>query len=360
MSGSMWMYFVLMISCVVFAKYAQANKQVGYMWLIVLFLTLIAGLRSVNVGIDTVSYTKMFNMLAEGYSDAWFGAERSFLALIRSLQYFSESPTFLFLLFSFITNVLIVFRIWEFREEISLPWAIFYFYACYYFFTFNIVRQMVAVAVVFWGTRYVQKEKYIRYLLVLAVACVFHQSALLGLLYLAADIIWKNKWNWKEKIRKRRIFLIPILCAVALGAAFVLIKASKYLHYFTNVTINIGVLVPMKLAFLAAFIVMVKYTSGKWGGREESALPSYINKNVVSYYGFGLFLSLCGYFYPFMDRIGLYFAIFGCLFVGYVRKKTKNPWLVYTVFTVLLILPFLKDLFAGGQGQLPYEFFWQQ
>lgn len=361
MSGSIWLYLILLATCVVFAKYAQETRQGIYWWAVMLFLTLFAGLRGVSVGVDTPKYTQIFRMLAEGYPDAWFGEERTFLNLVRALQCISESPTFLFLLFAFITNLFVFWRIWDFRYAISLPWSVFYYYACFYFFTFNVMRQMVAVAIVFWGTRYIQKGKYIPFLIAVAVACIFHQSALLGLAFLAGDILFKNKWDWQGKLKAYKKKLLPIVSALGvlvLIGGIVVLRASGYLRYFTNVTLNLGVLVPMKLCFVAAFIWLVKQKSGKWGGT-DGLTCEYCNKNVTSYYGLGLLLSLFGYFYSFMDRIGLYFLIFGCVFVGYIWRRAKTKWLLYVIFAVLLILPFIKDLFAGGHGQLPYKFFWQ-
>ena len=115
----------------------------------------------------------------------------------------------------------------------------------------------------------------------------------------------------------------------------------------------------MRLIFVAAFVIMVKVVSGKWGGKTVTGITSFFNRNVVSYYAFGLCISMLGYMFPYVDRIGLYFSVYGCPFVGYVYKKAKHPVYVIAAYVVIILLPFAMVLIGGGQGQLPYAFFWQ-
>lgn len=365
MIGSICLYLVVLTGCLLLAYRAQETNKSLWVWIVVMCLSLIVGLRGYTVGVDTDNYVEIFQNVAAGNSEAVQGTERTFLLIVRILQLFSKSHTFLFLIFSFVTNALMIFRIWEFRNIISFPWAIIYFFGCFFFFTFNIMRQMVAVAMIFWGTRYVQRKIYWKFLLIMAVAALFHQSALLGLLYLVIDVLCFKKTRQiyidliKNIVKDSKIVAAIGLCLGLLAVVFVAIKASKYIHYFTNVTLDVGFLVPLKLLVLCAFACMVKHESGKWGGIGRKAIQRYMDQNVVIYYGVGLCISLLGYSFHFMDRIGLYFTPFGCLFVGYLIKKARHRWIALAVLGVVVILPLAMDLCSGGQGQLPYMFFWQ-
>ena len=123
---------------------------------------------------------------------------------------------------------------------------------------------------------------------------------------------------------------------------------------------NVGFLIPLKISVLAFYVVMLKLLSGHWLGRKIHGQYEYMNTFVVIYYGLGLFITLLGYFFQFMDRIGLYFTVCGCLFMGHIAKRTRYPVLVRIIFAVVIGIPFIMDLLSGGQGQLPYKFFWQQ
>lgn len=354
MLESVLLYIALFAECIYLAKRADDTKKKRYVWLIVAILSVFVGIRGSSVGIDTPKYIENFGHIARGNAHLVFGAERTFVKIVQILQIVSKSPVFLFLAFSFITNGLILFRLWDFREDISFMWAFIYFYACFYFFTFNIVRQMVAVAIVFWGTRFVQKEKYIPFLACVVAAFCFHQSALLGILYLVLDFLQKEKWS------RHKVLFTAFLCAGIMGGSFILLKASKYLHYFEDIRMDIGFLIPLKICFLGLYAFAVKQFSGHWGGEKIDGQYDFVNTFVVGYYGLGLGITLLGYFFTFMDRIGLYFSVVGCIFMGHVAKKAKHTTLVWAAFVIMIGVPFIMDLFSGGQGQLPYQFFWQK
>lgn len=353
MIGSIFLYVALLAECIYLAKRAQDTQKKRYVWLIVAILSVFVGIRGSSVGIDTAKYMENFGHIARGNAHLVFGAERTFVKIVQILQFFSKSPVFVFLVFAFLTNGLILFRLWEFRGRIAFVWAFIYFYACFYFFEFNIVRQMVAIAIVFWGTRFVQKEQYVLFLACVVAAFLFHQSALLGVLYLGVDFLQKEKWT------RHKVLFTAFLCAGILGGGFFLLKASKYLHYFKNIKMDIGFLIPLKISFLALYIVLLKQLSGHWLGRKIKGRYEYINTFVVIYYGVGLFITLLGYFFSFMDRIGLYFTVCGCVFMGHLAKRTRYPLMLRIIFAVIIGIPFAMDLLSGGQGQLPYKFFWQ-
>ncbi|MBR2009549.1 MAG: EpsG family protein, partial [Peptococcaceae bacterium] len=109
------------------AYYAQKTNKTRYVWLMVLCLSVIAGLRSVNVGIDTKTYNQMFiNIAAGNYGDV-FGAEKTFVWIVRFLQIIIKSPVYVFLMLSLLTNTLIIFRLWDFRKQTSFLIAFAYY-----------------------------------------------------------------------------------------------------------------------------------------------------------------------------------------------------------------------------------------
>lgn len=365
MTASILLYVTLFAVCLLLARTAQKKNKTEYVWLIILALTLVVGLRAYSVGIDTANYVRMFQLVAREKSNRVYGAERSFLLLVKALQIFHKSPSFILLAFSFITNTFVLFRAWEFRDRISFPTALLYFFGNQFFLTFNIVRQMVAVALIFWGTRYVEKSQYKKFLLVTVIAALFHQSALLGLVYLVVDIlVWEKKrkalWHFVlHAAVKHKKMIKPAIVMVLLALVLIGVKASKYIHYFTNISFDIGLLVPLKLVVLTVFVLHVRMRSGKWGGVSEDLDEAYVNRDVVVCYGLGLCIAFAGSFFAYMNRIGLYFTPYGCLFWGYIEKSDGKKWLKYAAVAVIILWPLWRDIVSGGQGQLPYMFIWQ-
>lgn len=66
------------------------------------------------------------------------------------------------------------------RESVSFLDACFYFFtSTLYYNYFSMMRQWMAVAILFWGARYLRDDKMIKYFLVCLAAAVFHTSALI-------------------------------------------------------------------------------------------------------------------------------------------------------------------------------------
>ncbi len=126
-------------------------------------MALLSGLRGISVGKDTRSYTDTFEMILHNQRVelSWTGIETSFINLCSILQKINTSPQFLFVLFSFLINGFIIVRFWDFRYVASFTWMMIAYYIGFYFMTFNIMRQFCAIAIIFWGTRYIDRKKYI-------------------------------------------------------------------------------------------------------------------------------------------------------------------------------------------------------
>ncbi len=348
-TGSILLYIALLLLCVGSAYYAEKKDTLQIVLLSVLIISLVAGLRGDGVGLDTPTYNRIFELLMQGKIDAVHGAEVTFKYITRLFLLIFQSIPAVFFVYALLTNGLMILRLWDFRKRICFPVAIACYYAAFYFFTLNIMRQCVAIAIVFFATRYLEKNKIFVFLVGVLVASLFHQSALLGILYLL--ICYKGWRNLAMRMnlskRKRRILYVTALLAVV----FVLIwKASKYIHYFLEVSPHFGLLLPTKIVAVLLWATL----TGR--GRKKNT-DAFLCQDIVKCYLLGLFLSLAGYFYPFMDRIGLYFTVCESIFLGYVYKE-YDAKVIRTIVVLWIVVPFAIDVCSGGQGQLPYYFFW--
>lgn len=348
-TGSILLYVALLLLCVGNAYYAEKKDNLQIVLFSVLIISLIAGLRGDGVGLDTPTYNRIFELLMQGKIDAVHGAEVTFRYITRLLLLIFQSIPVVFCVYALLTNGLMILRLWDFRKRISFPVAMACYYASFYFFTLNIMRQCVAIAIVFWATRYLEKKKIFVFLIWVLVASLFHQSALLGMLYsLICYTGWGNLAVQLNLSKKKRMMLYAVTLLVVI---FVLImKASKYLHYFFEMSPHFGVLLPTKIAAVLLWATLTDR------GRRKNT-DAFLCQNIVRCYLLGLFLSLTGYFYPFMDRIGLYFTVCESIFLGYVYKE-YDAKVIRIIVVLWIVVPFAIDVCSGGQGQLPYYFFW--
>lgn len=353
------------------SKAASARNKFGYLMAAVVLLTLVAGFRAEDVGIDTPSYISKIEYISEGHPELAYGLESGFVFLIQCTLKINDSITFVFVVIAFFTNFLIIRRLWDFKNIASVPCMVLCYYAAFYGFTLNIMRQFLAIAIIFYFSKLLEKRQYFRFLLVVILSAVFlHRSSLICVVFIAADILlWKDLSK-----RQRRIIMLGIAAFIfALPAAYSLLVGSEYAKYFAIQTKNLGFMVPAKIAFFAISLYSCKarlFPRNANRVSEEGFREYRGKKGAVIYYPVGLTISLLGYFFAFMERIGFYFLIFECVYFGMLTKMpaggadtyqeqtiARNNRLIYTMLTILLVgYCFAVYLLGNGQGTVPYHF----
>ena len=361
MYQTIFLYITVPIICFVFARRARLTDDIKWVILIIVILSLLAGLRAETVGIDTINYTKSFELIVNDQIYYVWGFENTFKAIMLIISKVFKSYTTFLLIMAIITNTCIISRFWDFKNISKFEWIIVVYYAVFYFYSFNIVRQMCAVAIIFWGSRFIEKQRYGLFIVSVLAGYLFHTSALLGLILLFADFL---KWN-SLKTRQKWFLGIGVLLSPVFSV-YILYKMSRYYDYFSNAHNNIGIMLLGKAVFFILSSWRLKQSIVK---RETKDISDnylelvdnleYTISTVEIYYFIGLLLCQLGYLFPFMERISLYFYIFECVYMGILMKyrslKSGYPF----VFVLLYGYIIISSLSSGGQGQMPYLFFWQ-
>ena len=346
-------YITTVLLAILLANAADRKNKKIYIMTAALILSLVAGLRATTVGIDTAQYVKYFGLIAEGKLNLVYGLEDSFVFICGALLKIWNNPSFLLMIFALITNYLIMARFWSMRTSVSLGWAVTVYCSLFYFMTFNIMRQFVAAAIIFYATKYISQRKYMKFLLFVAIAFLFHKSAILGVVLLACDI-----FAWKHLNKKQKNFLICAALMVPVAAVvFVKIFLGKYLRYLQNIKLDFGIMLPLKLAFFIITLLI-----GYMGVSEfvkSTERGEYTLITVRIYYILGLAVTALGYIFPFADRIGIYFYIFEAVYMAMLAKHAKNRALLKMCMIALYAFIMFGSIFGNAYGQANYLFMWQ-
>lgn len=359
-SGSTILYISVTIVCVLLAcavRSCTKNIAKSLVFLIVLILSLLAGFRAENVGLDTSTYTKLFNMILEGNMKEalWSMREDTFLYMSEFLLRIFKTPQALFIIYAFITNGLIIARFYTLRDNASLPIMVFAYISTQYFFTFNIMRQFVAVAIVFYATKFLFNKEYFRYVLCCIVSMSFHITAILGLVIL---VLYYFMYNYETGQKIKNAWLVVACVPLAIVGGLFLF--SKYKNYFNGVVhFDFSPILTIKILVYCIYSYKeLRYR--KWVDvslRAKMDKENAIILNTMPYvYIVGLVATMLGSFINFANRAGIYFMMFEVVFVGYVckNKPLSNYKMVY--LTILLYM-FLSTVFLLG-GRLQYSVFW--
>ncbi len=359
-------YIGTWIVCVFLAWLADRMDQKRYAWAIVALLTLVAGLRSFSVGIDTANYVEKYQLIAAGEGEYAYGLEEGFKLFCRLLAAISESGTWLLLVMAFLTNALIVLRFWDLRRVSWFPAMIFCYYGAFYFMSLNGMRQFCAVAIVFYATRFLYRKQLLPFLLGVLLACLLHKSAVLGLLF-----VFEELRQWRTLNQRERVLSLCCLGALPIIIAYVAVLVARYVKYFEVTQTDFGLMLPVKAMLFGVSLIFVCQMARR--ARCEAAPAAGLATDwtedttveipgICRAYALGLLLTFFGYiFTTHFERIGWYFYIFEGVYYGTLRRdKDRLNRVVFGLCIALLVLrAFFYSLTHDSQGTVPYRFFWQ-
>jgi len=344
-------YLVLIISFLLALIAKKKDKKIWVVLLITL-LSCFVGFRTIDVGIDTDVYNDMFLRLQQGNFVGDF--ELGFKLLSFLIIKIFGSVTSVFLIYSLITNACIIGRLWSLRSKVSFSASVLMYLLLYYAESCNIMGQYLAVAIIFAATGLLDKKKYVKFGIMVALASLLHLSSVIAMALIPLHILFSSKTTRKTK--RRLVAAIIVMFPVAI---FVIIKVmGAYSGYFEGGNNSFGL---MHLYRLAAWVVCVLFTSKglfkKPSGEQLSPETLELadqsdNRPIAAYYLIGVALSFMGYIYTTLLRVGLCFNFFEMIFIPMVCKKGVKGYALARFIYVVYIAYFLYGVIASGWSGL--------
>ena len=147
---------------------------------------LLAGLRNSSVGTDTINYVNMFES-AKAFNSITtvlqnINVEKGFVGLIYLISRFTNNVFWML----FLCELLTCFFVWKaIDDNVSDQHKVFsmaLYYLLFYSFSFNIMRQMIAMSIMLFSYRYIKKRELFKFLICVVFAYTFHKSAVIGFL----------------------------------------------------------------------------------------------------------------------------------------------------------------------------------
>lgn len=184
-------------------------------WAVVTFLPLIiwCGNRGANVG-DTVAYMDGFAKMPES-----FGSIGSYIETIekdRGFYFLSavikcivgNHVNVYFLILATIQAGVLIYVYRKYSSRYLVSFFLFIASTDYISWMFNGIRQFLAVTITFIGIKFILDKKYAKAIILILIASLMHQSALLVIPFIF--IAQGKAWN-----KKTLLFMIVIIVAVA-------------------------------------------------------------------------------------------------------------------------------------------------
>ena len=345
----MYIYLFVLIILILLSRLAQKYQSDRIVLSLSALIVCFTGFRAYSVGIDTENYILIWdNVLVDGL----VYEEPGFIWLIKFLQQFTHNPTVLFLVCSAVIYPLIIHRLWDFRNIASFPVMVTTFYFCDIMISMNIIRQYMGVAIVFYFSRFLFKGNNIVYLIGVLLASTLHLSSLISMALFAIELL-----RWKELSKvKKLIYVAGIAAFFMLFGTLMNFADSEYGDYLaSNSSSEVGMMTTLKVIFIfvSCFIFNI-FKKNKY-----SSVDTYKTVFMIIVLSItGLLLETLGYFFPYMDRLGVIFHMFFLVYWGVLYKNIKgeNIHLYTFIYLLLIVYPFISTLIHNGQGTVPFKF----
>lgn len=308
-----------------------------------LSLWIISGFRSM-VGSDFATYSNYFDYLYYySFRNSFF--EKGYYLLNVGIHFFTENHQYVFLVTSFVTLFLICKTFDQYSKSYML--SIFLFVTMYFYFTsFNVMRQYIAIAIMFYAVRHIVGKDMKKYILFATVAGMFHMTA-----FLIIPFYWlvRVKYNYYFYLIFTTIALFfSYYPSVLVGILSTIIpKYTLYLNY------NVGGSSATSIVLITClvFILSLVYKSRVLKLDEHGLI--YINFVFFSLI-FAILSSNNILFFRFSSYFYIYCLLLIPLLVEVIDKRLKP---VVIISIVLIMISYnLYLLSTNNSGVLPYQF----
>lgn len=351
----MLMYMFINCTIILFSiifLYKKNNKNLLnniYLGVIGVLLLIIAGFRG-DFAADYNGYANLFNYFNNfSFKEIFqtkFAQEIGYVLLNRIIGVFTKDSIYLMVITSLII-ITLFFK--EFKKYSRYIWlSVLMFVTVGSFYTsFNILRQILAVAIIFSGSKYLYDRNLTKFSCIVLLAASFHKSAIVMIFFY---FILNYKFNMKNllitlfALSVSMIYLERIIC---------LIQNIFYAYYIDGSYGMTGF--NYKNVVLPLAILLFVLLHSRKIDFENNRINIWVNAIV-----FYTFFSLLGLKVQMVQRMAEFFVPYALLLVPQIISEVTNKDMrrIYFFLSVLCLVAY-NYFSLDGSPYAPFYFIWQ-
>jgi len=318
----------------------------SHRWLYALIpMGLVAAFRY-GIGTDYFNYEQYFNstLHGSGWNMEWLFRICSTIIM----KVFGDTKV-VFALYSIVILLLVGYTLFQNSENYRE--SLFLFITLGYFFcSLNILRQYLAISVVFFATRYIFKKNYFVFYLLVFFAAGIHRSAIIAVILplLAIKPFPKSIYI----VISLGFLVMPVFRNNIITALSSVVPAYRgYLLRNTQV-MHIGEIICYVLLFSSFLVLGIQHIDSQKNNRKFAFLFNCLFISFLFY--------MVGFFIPNINRISLYFEIYFVMYIPLIlaldnddvrsRNRLIINVLMFSFF--IFIIGYIKRY-----GVMPYRSF---
>jgi len=326
-----YLIFIIAIVLLLSVDYACKQDKYGLGTLLAVFVAITFTVLRFETGYDYLNYVGFINGPVSELVDS--NLEWGFVAVASVLKVFDIDYFWLFFLFG-LAIILLLFRgIKLYTENVRIAFLIFLLIPGLFLNSFSIIRQSLAMVLLFNGYYYFFNQRYRYFWLFIILAVLFHYSALLALPFF---------WMATKLEKQARLILligIPISLVLAqmnvIEIVFGLILGSSkfgaYLDYEDSGT-SLVKLIVLNVSVIPYLFFYKRFDT--------------LNRSILILVIFGLMLINVFSSVAAITRIGYYFKIFEIVLLANVVSFFKRGW-SQVIFCILLFIYYFTMFYTS-------------
>lgn len=330
-------------------RHMSKIERIAWTLLIIILPSLLIGFRHYEVGADTMNLVIGYSRLSFEHTSIiiW---DRILYSLLRYTSFLlsNGNPTFFLFTMTFLTLFILVRALDKWADKISIPLALFVYYALFGMQLLNQSRQLIALSILLYAIPYLLARKSTKYLWFVFIASLFHFTASIGIVFALLHF----KKGYFAPIKKALFYLSWLLSPILMYPFLILLNRiipssySGYIEIATYGGVGLGLVITIFPVVVPIFLFkryLVDYTS------------KYLSRVALLTYP----LRFAGYYSYFLMRLNYYSSVFMVLLipilVGNVKSRSKRRLVRFIVIVVLMTYYVVHYMFLDAGSIFPYR-----
>lgn len=357
----MTLYILMLLFYLICMWIELQNKRLTKkrIWIIFLIIPLfiLVGFRGIDIGNDTGNYYRIYNTISKEsiLSNIDYRMESGYIIIMRFFGFLGCN----YLTFQLIVSFFIYFSLGKFLYKYSenIAFSILVFICLrFMFFTMNIVRQCIAISILFYSVKYIEKKELLKFISIVILASTFHNSAIIFILFYCFSYI-------RFSLRKATIFSLIFIILGTLASPIVnIFFEGRYIGYFDSQYSDMdgNVAVYLQLLSYILFVLLAYFTN-------YYKEIGHIKKNFVMRISFtasmlAMYLGFISLNLALLDRLIAYFSVYYIIYLPSLLKYLKRNKIIlligYCIFIYLFLYFYIITKYRQSWNHvIPYHFF---
>ena len=298
-----------------------------------------------DVGYDYSMYYELIEGDIKYYTDQINRIEyipRQLIIFSRFIGFYQ----FFFIVSSFVIYYFFYSAIKENSEDKWISTLIFVCFPVFFFMSLSVIRQFIAIAIIFYSFKFIKRREFWKYLDVIICCFFIHNSSILAL---PIYFIYGNFINKKIIVF---IYLLGFFSSKTL-AFLIELSSERYSIYLNEIKGDGGSLILIFFQVLGLFLLPLVYN---FRDKEDKDFNFYL---LTYYIGLFIWASLSKFGHAGI-RGGLYYMTFTILLIPHLKNKIKEYKIVRNSIAIICFLFFFINLYIGSKhkvkdANLPYQ-----